>query len=130
MEDMSPRGCLVGRGTHRPHNDRGARGGRGSPQDSEEAAKAHSDVKAISPALCACGNPLCSHENANSHGFTALARKGRNARGTGTGSGADAGVDRGNQEPRSECLPMAPSILRVIECVRMVFLSGVTPDPA
>src|SRR5713226_4431532 len=127
---MSAAGCLVARGTHRPHHDCRAGGGRGSRQDSKKAAEAHSGVEAISPALRACGNTLCSHENANSHGFTALARKGRNARRIERGSETHAGPDRENQKPRPECLQVAPNTLRITECIRMVFLLGVPPDPA
>src|SRR5260370_37674994 len=36
---MPPAGCLVGRGTHRPHNDRGAHGGSGSRPDSKKQPK-------------------------------------------------------------------------------------------
>src|SRR5258707_14937779 len=102
MEDMSPRGCLVGRGTHRPHNDRGARGGSGSRPDSKKAAKTHSTAEAISPSLRVSGNTFCPPENANPYGFTAFAGKGRDARGTKRGSGTHPGLHRGNPEPRPE----------------------------
>src|SRR5713226_9789681 len=127
---MSPAGRLVGRGTHRPHNDRGARGGRGSRPDSKKAAKTHFTVEAISPSLRFRGNTFCPPENSNPCGFTAFAGKGRDARGTKRGSGAHADLDRGNQEPQPERLQVAPSIPGVIECVRMVLPSRVPPDPA